>query len=253
MTKKHPSKQIPKNIPPNRSGPPSPLPSPLAEDATTPIAIPKARQPRRAGKPLVATLAAVAAGVIAACGWLGWDQYQDWRNSQAANLYQEIAAMIGEEGPGDSLALFAQLQQQYPDSAYHEFGGLVVAGSYARVNQHEEAIGVMRSVLARNEREILRPVLTLRLGRLLIAANRLDEALALLNDGSVFTQPYTALIFEQIGNIHNIRGNKGEARKAYSEALRAVRDFNRPIANVEALEMKLNDIQGVAAVQDQNR
>ena len=233
----------------NMTKKPIPPPRPQSLPQTLPQARPEGAVPQvRAKTPSKGVnkllVAAVAAGIIAACGWLGWDNYQDWRNSQAANLYQDMTALIGEEGPGDGLALFKQLQQQYPDSAYYEFGGLVIAGSHARAKQYEEAINVMRSVLVRSEREILRPVLTLRLGRLLIAANRMDEALALLNDGSVFTQPYVALILEQVGNIHNIRGNRKEARKAYGEALRAVKEFNRPIADIEALEMKLNDLQG---------
>ncbi len=235
----------------NRPPAPAPLPSPsdsLPEEA----ALPKARTKARSSGLNKLLGVAVAAGVIAACGWLGWDNYQDWRNSQAANLYQEMTALVGEEGPGDSLALFEQLQLQYPDSVYHDFGGLVIAGTYARVNKYEEAIGVMRSLLVRSEHEILRPVLTLRLGRLLIAADRMDEALVVLNDGVVFTQPYVALILEHIGNIHNIRGDREKARRAYSEALRAVKEFNRPVADLEVLQMKLNDLQGVTATPGQD-
>ena len=254
----NPPTRSPGNLPArssiNRTKKLVPQPTPLAK---TPVKTPdeNAAGPQRRTKTLSVgnrlLVAAVATAVIAACGWLGWDNYQDWRNRQAADLYQDITARAGEEGPGDSLALLEQLQQQYPDSAYYDFGGLVVAGAYARVSKYEEALKVMRSVLARSQHEILRPVLTLRLGRLLIAANRMEEALALLNDGTVFTQPYVALIFEHIGNIHNIRGEKEKARKAYSEALRAVNELNRPIADVEALKMKLNDLQGIAATPGQ--
>ena len=231
------------------------------EIATRPVAVvpsPPDSLPGARGRPKPISVnkllaAAVVAGIIAGCSWLGWDSYQDWRGSQAADLYHEMAALVGDQAPGDdSLALLEQLQRQHPDSAYYDFGGLLVVSAYARVKKYEEAIKVMRSVLARSEQEILSPVLNLRLGRLMIAADRMDEALTVFKNGAVFSQPYIGLILEHVGNIHSIRGDKEEARKAYGEAVRAAKEFNRPVADLEILEMKLNDLQGTIAAPDQD-
>lgn len=186
------------------------------------------------------TLVAV---VLVAGGWLGFNGYQDSQReaAEAASVvYQEMLILSGSEEEADKgqrAVLLDQLQSEFPGTVYSQFAGLFKAKDAVEADDLELAEAELTKVVSNAKDEALLHTATVRLARVMVAAGKLDDALALLANDK--TGAFEAEYQETAGDALLAKGDKSAARDAYSKAVVAAQRIG---ANNPVLQMKLDDL-----------
>lgn len=186
------------------------------------------------------TLVAV---VLVAGGWFG---YQNYEASQlataeaASSIYQTVLTLNNSEDEADKgkrAQLLDQLKSEFSSTIYGQFAALFEAKDAIESGDLELAAQQLRFVVEGSSDESLTNLATVRLARVLLAQEKMDEALSLVNVGNTGT--FEAEYEETKGDILLAQGNKDAARDAYSKASVAAMRIG---ANNPVLKMKLDDL-----------
>jgi predicted negative regulator of RcsB-dependent stress response len=181
--------------------------------------------------------------VVVLGGWFGYQGYQGQQQASgeaASIVYQEILTLQGsesEEDKGRREVLLDQLQKEYGSTVYAQFAGLFKAKDAVDAGDLDAAAAELETVKADTSDAALRHLATVRLARIYIAQEKLDEALTLLaaDNSTAFSAEY----FEAKGDALLAKGDQAGARDAYSQA---VVEAQRIGANNPILKMKLDDL-----------
>jgi predicted negative regulator of RcsB-dependent stress response len=181
---------------------------------------------------------------IAALGYFGYGQYQDYRDRQserAASLYLQLTETLTDDR-GRSDELLAQLRDEYPQSPYAQQAGLLVAKEYL-ISDTARAESELRRVMTESTDPGLAFVARLRLARVLIYRESYQDALQVLEveDAGEFA----ARLNELNGDVHAAMGDIDAARSAYTQALTAP---GAESVDRNYVQMKLNSLQAPASV-----
>ena len=186
------------------------------------------------------TLVAV---VLVAGGWLGFNSYQDSQQATgeaASAVYQEMLTLSTsqtEEDKGQRAVLLDRIQSEYPSTVYAQFASLFKAKDAVEAGDLELAEKELTSIVANAKDDALKHTATVRLARVMIAAGKVDDALALLANDKVGA--FEAEYQETTGDALLAKGDKDAARDAYSKAVVAAQRIG---ANNPVLQMKLDDL-----------
>lgn len=186
------------------------------------------------------TLVAV---VLVAGGWLGFNNYQDTQRetAEAASVvYQEMLTLSASEAEADKgqrAVLLDKLQSEFSSTVYSQFAALFKAKDAVEAGDLELAETELTSVVSSAKDEALQHTATVRLARVMVAAGKLDDALALLANDNVGA--FEAEYQETSGDALLAKGDKDAARDAYSKAVIAAQRIG---ANNPVLQMKLDDL-----------
>lgn len=184
----------------------------------------------------VTTLAIV--GLLAFSGGRFWLNQQATKAEEASMLYEGVMAALEAEDYAGVMDKGGVLLSQYSGTPY----GDMVALSMAKVKHDQgdmtSAQTYLQWVLDNGKDEAIKEVARLRLGRLLWAQDKNDEALAMIATGDPGT--FSPLIEELRGDIYVAKGQAEQARQAYKLAL------NSPeyMGDRGTLQMKLDDLGG---------
>jgi predicted negative regulator of RcsB-dependent stress response len=181
--------------------------------------------------------------VVVLGGWFGYQGYQGQQQASgeaASIVYQEILTLQGsenEEDKGRREVLLDQLQKEYGSTVYAQFAGVFNAKDAVVAGDLDAAAAELETVKADTSDAALRHLATVRLARIYIAQEKLDEALTLLaaDNSTAFSAEY----FEAKGDALLAKGDQSGARDAYSQA---VVEAQRIGANNPILKMKLDDL-----------
>ncbi|MFP8966687.1 YfgM family protein [Pokkaliibacter sp. CJK22405] len=189
-------------------------------------------------------LVGVLIALIAVFGWEGWKRYQSSYNGAASALYQTMlqgmnvlkSGKIGDDQKATLVHTAQQLRDEYGDTSYAHFGGLLLAKLYVETGELGKAEEQLRWVHEQERNTDMGELAQLRLARVLAADGKGEEALGLLQE-----QPgaYEADRAELRGDILVSLGKKAEARDAYTTAVALYQEAGRPSP---ALAMKLDDL-----------
>jgi predicted negative regulator of RcsB-dependent stress response len=186
------------------------------------------------------TLVAV---VLVAGGWFGFNQYQDTQRETAeaaSAVYQEMLVLSASEAEADQgqrAVLLDKLQSDFSSTVYAQFAALFKAKDAVEAGDLELAEKELTSVVANTQDEALLHTATVRLARVMLAAGKIDDALALLANDK--TGAFEAEYQETAGDALLAKGDKDAARDAYSKAVVAAQRIG---ANNPVLQMKLDDL-----------
>jgi predicted negative regulator of RcsB-dependent stress response len=186
------------------------------------------------------TLVAV---VLVAGGWFGFNQYQDTQRETAeaaSAVYQEMLVLSASEAEADQgqrAVLLDKLQSDFSSTVYAQFAALFKAKDAVEAGDLELAEKELTSVVANTQDEALLHTATVRLARVMLAAGKIDDALALLANDK--TGAFEAEYQETAGDALLAKGDKDAAREAYSKAVVAAQRIG---ANNPVLQMKLDDL-----------
>lgn len=189
---------------------------------------------------------AIAVGVFIALagtfGLKGWDSHKNEQAEAASELYQEMVEQLSEVEQNEesgSLAkgLASQLKGEYSGTIYSYYAAWFMAKDAVNTGELDAAATELQWVLDNGASDSIEMITRQRLAKVLIAQDKLDDALALIEN--VDAGGHQGMIEETKGDIYLEKGDEPKARAAYQKAsdIANTAGSRRPL-----LEMKLNDL-----------
>lgn len=191
---------------------------------------------------------AVVFGVILGVGglisWNAWGEYKSSRAEAASIAYDDLRKAIDEKQAQTLDASLLRLQEDYRATPYAALAALDVAGFKVETDDLAAAESALRWAYDNAGQEGVKEVAGLRLVRVLIAQDKLDEAMAVLNN--ISAKAYAALADELRGDVYRAKGEMEQARSAYDRALSVAAQ-----SNTEYLRLKRDSLgEPSAAVKE---
>jgi predicted negative regulator of RcsB-dependent stress response len=178
-------------------------------------------------------LLGVLLGLGGLFAWRQYSAYSDTQAEKASALYQELldAATAGRPTRVEEIA--AQLTRDYSRTPYLDQARLVLARVAMDKSAPEEAAKYLQQVAEHAASPEIRNIARLRWGRVLLQAEKYDEALKVLDvpKDSIFA----AKFHEVRGDIRAAQGKADAARVEYDEALKSTEPgvIDRPLVQAK--------------------
>lgn len=167
----------------------------------------------------MAIVAGLVLGIAGLFGWNWWSDREETRAQAASEMYQALQ-VAGQTGQTErALELADAVIEQGRGTPYRALAWVYRADEAIARDDPESAIGALQSARDAAPDRGYRQVLTLRLARQMILADRLDDAEATLAD--VRSDAFTGLKRELQGDLARARGDRDGARERYQAALDA--------------------------------
>ena len=140
-------------------------------------------------------------------------------------LEQSMISMSGNDNAQNQdelvkLGAFKQtvdsLNKQYSGTEYAQYANLQLAKYYALDGNLSEAEAALRKVLDSGPNKNIKLITTLRLTRVIVAQERYDDALKLIDTTEAGS--YESAFLELKGDVFYQKGDEGKALEAYSAA-----------------------------------
>ena len=179
-------------------------------------------------------------------GWKMYQQNVENTKNSASVLYQQLLEVALEpaatEESDSSVSFIAnKLKTEYEDTEYATFSALFLAKSAIGKKDLESAEAELRWVLNNNPDSSLVALVKGRLARVLDRQGKQQEALALLDIKDAGT--YAALYLEIKGDIYHRAGDTDQAKAAYLEAYKAMKEagVQRPMLTLKMADLGLSE------------
>lgn len=185
----------------------------------------------------------IVAAVVVVGGWLGYQGYENnvkATGEAASAVYQQVLTLTASEEEADKgqrAVLLDQLQNEYSSTVYAQFAALFKAKDAVEAGDLALAETELTFVVSNTSDTALQHLATVRLARVMIAQEKLDDALALLNKENLGA--FEAEYEETKGDALKAKGDSEAARTAYGKAMAAAQRIG---ANNPVLKMKLDDL-----------
>ncbi|RYZ72251.1 MAG: tetratricopeptide repeat protein [Lysobacteraceae bacterium] len=171
----------------------------------------------------------VALGLAVIFGWQWWQKHQAQQADQANQDYHVLLESLDGKDLKKAQAGLSRLEG---GSAYPDLAALQLAAAQVEAGQAEAAIATLRGIQAE---PALKPLVDLRLARLLTESGKPDEALKVLGESG------DSATLEARGDALLAAGKRDQARDAYLKALTGM-DVAAPQRRL--VELKLTDAGG---------
>lgn len=168
--------------------------------------------------------------IVVTVGWRYWQQTQENNLIMASIEYNNLlGAIMDQSKQATAESIASDLFQNYPKTPYASLAALQLARQAVYQNKLAEAEKQLAWVLQYTKNSTLRAVARIRLARVLLAENKPEYALKVLdkNDNAV----YQPLVLEEKGDIVWYLGHRTEALQNYLAAKKLFSDnaFEQPL------------------------
>jgi predicted negative regulator of RcsB-dependent stress response len=177
-------------------------------------------------------IAGVVLGLIAIGGWQWWQSRTQAQAEAASGYYNAILETISLGDANQVRQYATELTDEFDNTYYAVLAALLVARLDIEAGEQDAAISQLQWALAQTEDEALQSVIRLRLARVLLAEQQLDQASAEL--ARVTANQFATERAELQGDVYLAREQIDEARRAYETALN--------IGGSQQLRWKLNSL-----------
>ena len=186
-------------------------------------------------------------GLAGVFGFRGWTSYQESLSERASSIYTVMMRGLEQNNRQLVNERADTLITQYNSTPYAALAALALAKIRSREGDMDAANTQLQWVLDNSDTGVVRDTAHLRLARVLIAQDRLDEAEALMEQPRT-TTAFNSLYAELAGDIHNVRDNAAGASEAYQRALAAT-----PVSNpgYQLLQLKYENSLADSNVRDE--
>jgi predicted negative regulator of RcsB-dependent stress response len=178
-----------------------------------------------------AAVIGVVLGVGSLVGWKGWGAYQEQQYMMASDRYDVMQQSIVAQDIDAVMLQAKQLKQDFSATPYAALAGLMLAKVHAENVEYDKTIENLQWVIDNAKQDTIQSIAKLRLIRIYIVQNQLDQAQALLNHD--YPLAYASLKEELRGDWHVSRGEFEEARAAYDSAIATAEE-----SEISYLQMK---------------
>jgi predicted negative regulator of RcsB-dependent stress response len=185
-------------------------------------------------------LSIVSGIVIAIVVIFGWKFYSQHKTEQAQNASVIYSRMVISELSQDSQDVTLQankLMQDYKHTPYAKLAALFLAKIDVAANNFADAQKHLKWAEAHAHVKAIKQLAKVRLAKIYINQNKLDDALSELNQ--LVDSSFAGLVYETRGDAYARKGNVAKAREAYAKAIKSIKDAARvrPL-----LQMKLDNL-----------
>ena len=176
-------------------------------------------------------------GVSGIFGWRYWQDVKVERAESASVLYSDLIASLQNENGTESRDIADRIVAEYETTTYGVFALLALAKLAVADADLVAAETHLRRALKQSRDDIFSHVIRMRLSRILISQDKLDEASNLISrqKKSGFASGYDELM----GDISVLQGEFETARNSYQQSIDKARVEGRDIST---LELKLDNI-----------
>ena len=173
-------------------------------------------------------------------GIFGWRYWQDVKVEQAESasvLYSDMIASLSNDNGAESRELADRILAEYENTTYGVFALLALARLAVADDDLVAAETHLRQALKQSTDDTFSHVIRLRLIRVLISQDKLEQASNLVSrqEKSGFASGYDELM----GDISVLQGEFESARNSYQQSIDKARAEGRDIST---LELKLDNI-----------
>ncbi len=157
-------------------------------------------------------------------GWLGWNWYDSSVEQKAEESFDQFSRYVelrqaGEAESDEALEILAVLDEAHQGSAGQLLSLLYRSGDAVEADEMQVAAGHLEQAVESASDEQMRELARMRLARVYLEQDRIDEAQALLNShGGV---GFLSMRRELQGDIHTRLGDTQAARASYQAAIEA--------------------------------
>jgi predicted negative regulator of RcsB-dependent stress response len=162
----------------------------------------------------------IAGIVIAVGGMLGFNYYKHSKlEAQLAGseLFESLAQQVGDGNLDAAEAVASDIVTSYPTTAYAAQSRLAMARLYMDKNRDQDAVDMLKELLAMRGNDELKSVARLRLARVLLYQDKPQEVVDLLAE--VDDAAFAGLNAEVLGDAYAALGDTANAAAAYRRAL----------------------------------
>lgn len=182
-----------------------------------------------------AVIAGAALGVAALGGWRFWEHHQETQAMEGSDLFNSVQESLNNDNTDELLTQTETIQSKYKSTPYAALATLHLAKSQAQKSDLTAAIESLRWVIENSKQDTVQSIARIRLARVLLADNKIDEASAAINHA--IPQAYASLVNEVRGDIFVAKGETEQAKQAYDQALES-----SAASGIEYLKMKRNNL-----------
>lgn len=184
-----------------------------------------------------AIIGGIVLALVISFGWRYWQSYQDRILTHASGVYDELLTMRAQQNGAGTQVQAEKLLRNYPKTPYAQMASLMLAREAVQQKNYKEAITRLNWVIDHSKDKGLRQIARTRIARILIADNKPQEAITLLD--KVDDKSFMGLINEIKGDAYLALNNPAAARTAYKKAVEELpaMEAARPI-----LQMKLENL-----------
>lgn len=195
--------------------------------------------------------AAVLMGLVLAFagifGFRFWQGHQSAQQALAADYFTAIQSEIAAGQVDAAQQSFASLSEEVGSSSYVGLAAMILAGAYVEDGRLDRASNLYRDIVERPDLDMLQPVATLRLAKVLDAQGETQAALDVM--GQSPTPGFEAAWNELRGDLLYATGQMQDARLAYQKAMEALGGQS---GGQRMLQMKLDATGGVPVTDGEN-
>lgn len=182
-------------------------------------------------------IAGVVIGVAGLGGFKYWSNHHEQQAFIASDLYSNIRNAIVAQDEAAIIATATELKESYAGTPYAAHGALLLAKAKADKDDNAAAIENLQWAIDNTKEESIKAIAQLRLARVYIEDNALDNAETLLSQDYPFA--YESLLMEVRGDLFVSRGDLAAARQSYQRAIETA-DEN----SINYLKMKSDHLGG---------
>lgn len=180
-------------------------------------------------------IAGLAVGVSSIFGWQYYQQETKVHAEQASVIYEQVISNLqSPTAVNDQMLKVNNLQAEYSDTPYASLSSLLLAKQQLANGEFVKAQQQLDWVINNAAQDELVYLAKIRMARVLLSTEQVDNALVLLNQA--YPDSFKAMALELKGDALLVKGEAEMARAAYQEASTLSNSTNR------WLQLKIDDI-----------
>ncbi len=184
-------------------------------------------------------------GLAGVFGYRYYDSQQEVQLANASDAYEDVLVLLKEPNDHEKfMAAAAAFKSEHQDSIYNNLLSLQLAKLAVDADDLGTAAQHLRDTLNNAQHATIEHMVRIRLARILIAQEQLDEALTIIAGaiGDDYRSSYEMLR----GDVWLAKGDRNRARQAYNSAKEKASDG----PTHPSLDMLLDDLAGEVSVAD---
>lgn len=154
--------------------------------------------------------------VLVLLGGIYWRHHQSVLQTRAGDTYAVILSALGAKNHPLVKSNAEILMQRYPRTTYASLAALALANTFVSENVLEKAEAPLRWAMTKSQPPGLSALARVRLVRLLLAEDRVEEALSVCD--TTIDAGFGPMLWELKGDILMRQKEKGAAKAAYEHA-----------------------------------